>query len=154
MVERHAVGPHHERALAPNSWNRLESEMRDLMGRFFAPIETGLGFGERFSPSVNLVETDDSLEVSVELPGIKPDDVDVEIKNNALWISGVKKSESEEKGKAYHRIERHHGEFQRVIPLPTEIDEEKVDATYRDGVLRIEIGKSDQVKPRRIHVKT
>jgi HSP20 family protein len=128
--------------------------MEDLMERFFG-TDAGTPFvEEEFALAVNLAETDSQLEVTVDLPGIKPEEVKVELKNGDLWITGERKEEKEEKGKQYRRIERRYGSFCRVMTLPSPVDESKVNAEYHDGVLRISLPKSEKVKPKRIEVKT
>ena len=135
----------------PATFPRFENEMEDLMERFFGNGEEwGL---TRFTPSLNVSETDNGYEVSVELPGLKPEEVHVELKEGNLWISGEKKEESEEKGKTFHRIERRHGEFRRMIQLPGAVAEEKVEAKFENGVLKVNVPKSEKVKPKKIPVK-
>jgi HSP20 family protein len=144
------------RTRLPRTFERLEDEMENLMGRFFTPLalEEEWGLPEAFSPRTNVVETENEFEITVELPGMKADEFDIELKRDQLWISGERKQEEEEKGKTYHRIEHRYGAFRRVIPLPTEVKEEKVDAQYRDGILRIVVPKAETVKPKHIEVKT
>ena len=91
---------------------------------------------------------------SVELPGMNPEDVHVEFKDGHLWVTGERKQESEEKGKTYHRVERRYGSFRRVIAIGNEVDAEKVDATYKDGVLTVDIPKAAAAQPKRIQIKT
>lgn len=135
----------------PATFPRFENEMEDLMERFFG---NGGDWGlTRFTPSLNVSETEGGYEVSAELPGLKPEEVNVELKEGSLWISGEKKEETEEKGKTFHRIERHHGQFRRVVQLPGAVEEEKVEAKFENGVLTVNVPKSEEVKPRRIPVK-
>jgi HSP20 family protein len=125
--------------------------MEDLMERYFG---NGGDWGlTRFTPSLNVSETDSGYDVSVELPGLKPEEVNVELKEGALWISGEKKEESEEKGKTFHRIERHHGEFRRMVQLPGAVNEEKVEARFENGVLVVNVPKCEKVKPKRVAIK-
>jgi HSP20 family protein len=125
--------------------------MEDLMERYFGNTEEwGM---TRYTPSLNVCETDGGYEVSVELPGLKPTEVTVEFKDGNLWIAGEKKEEKEEKGKTFHRIERRHGEFRRMIQLPSAVDEAKVEAKFEHGVLMVSVPKSEKVKPKRIPVK-
>jgi HSP20 family protein len=126
--------------------------MEDLMERFFTNGGEEWGL-MRFSPALNLAETDTGYELSIELPGLKPEEVNVELKEGNLSISGEKAEEKEEKGKTYHRVERRHGEFRRMICLPGAVEEEKVEAKFEDGVLKVSIPKSEKVKPKRIPVK-
>jgi HSP20 family protein len=132
----------------------MEREFENLMERFFGPEENRwLGWPTSVPPA-NVAETEENVEVTVELPGMKPEEVHVEFKNGELWISGERKAETEEKGKAFHRVERSYGEFRRVIPMPAAVNEEKIEAEYREGVLRITVPKTEESKPRHIRVKT
>jgi len=106
-----------------------------------------------FEPVTDMAETEDAYEVTVELPGLKSEDFNVEIKEGDLWITGHKKDEREEKGANFHRVERQYGEFRRAIPLEGPVDPEKVEAHYKDGVLTIHVPKTEAAKPRRIDVK-
>jgi HSP20 family protein len=137
----------------PLAISRLENEMSELMERMFGQEgeASGWSLGD-FTPAVNLAEQENMFEISVELPGMKPEDVNVELKEGNLWISGKKTEESEQEGKTYHRMERRHGEFRRVVPLPGSVDPEHVDANFRDGLLTIHIPKTEQSKSRRIEI--
>ena len=106
------------------------------------------------SPRVNVAETESEYEVTVDLPGVNPADVAVEHKAGELWISGERKEEKEEKGKFFHHIERSMGKFHRVIPLVADVDADKIEAVYKDGVLRITVPKAEAARPRRIEVTT
>ena len=107
-----------------------------------------------FTPKLDLVESEGAFEVTVDLPGMKPEEVNVELKNGQLWITGEMKEEKEEEGKTYHRIERHVGEFRRVLPLPTAVKEEEIEAKFTEGVLKITVPKSEEAKTKHIEVKT
>jgi HSP20 family protein len=133
--------------------NRMEGEMEDLMERFSGGDGGWLTTTSSFLPTTDLVETEKQFEVTVDLPGLKPEEVKVELKNGELWISGKREEEKEEKGKTYHRIERRHGEFRRVLLLPSTINEEKIDAKFENGVLKITVPKSEEVKTKHIEVK-
>jgi HSP20 family protein len=126
-------------------------EMDSLFDHFFREDESN--WPVRFSPRTNVAETENEYEVTVELPGMKAEDFDVEILNGQLVIRGEKKHDTEEKNKTYHRVERYYGEFQRVIPLATAVDEKKVSAQYTDGVLRINIAKAEAARPKKISVQ-
>ncbi len=136
----------------PITFPRFENEMEDLIERFFGDGREEWAL-TRFTPSVNLSETEDGYDVSAELPGLKPEEVNVEFKEGNLWITGEKKEEEEEKGKTHHRIERRHGQFQRMIRLPGTVDQEHVEAKFEDGVLKIRVPKSEEVKPKKIPIK-
>jgi HSP20 family protein len=131
----------------------VDDDFGRMMNRFFGETE-GWGDMMRFTPRVDVAETEKSVEVTVELPGVKASDFHVEMLDKGLWITGEKKEEKVEKGKAFHRVERRHGEFQRLIPLPTGADREKVDAEFKDGVLHVTIGKMAEAARTEIPVKT
>ncbi|MCO5187000.1 MAG: Hsp20/alpha crystallin family protein [Anaerolineae bacterium] len=102
---------------------------------------------ERFSPRVNVTENDTAITVSAELPGISEEDVDITLQRDALTIKGEKKAEHEEKGTNFYRIERSFGSFSRTIPLPEGVvDQDNVKATFRDGVLTVELAKSPEAQ--------
>lgn len=135
----------------PRPLVRFEQEMENLMERLFAPEEGRWLTG--FVPAVNVAETETGFEVSLELPGMKPEEFKVELHNGELWITGEKREEKEEQGKTFHRVERSYGEFRRVIPLAAEVAEEQIAAEYKEGVLRIVVPKTEAAKPRHIKVK-
>jgi HSP20 family protein len=135
----------------PRIFESFRHEMDRLMDRFFHTDGGEVGW---FSPRTNLAETESCYEVSLDLPGMKAEDVNIELRDNELWITGERKEEKEEKGKAYHRIERQYGQFRRVIPLATPVEGDKVSAEYKDGVLRITVPKSEKARPKRIEVKS
>jgi len=123
------------------------------MTEVFGPEPGIFGREGKFLPEANIVETDKAVEVAVELPGMKPEEVKVEIKEGKLWIVGEKKEEKEEKGKTFHRIERRSGMFRRIFELPAEVVEDKVDARFAEGVLKITLPKAEKAAPKQIEVK-
>jgi len=131
----------------------FEMDFPKWMTEVFGPEVGVFGREGKFLPEANMTETEKAIEVAVELPGVKPEEVKVEIKEGALWVTGEKKEEKEEKGKTFHRIERRSGMFRRIFPLPVEVIEEKVDARFVEGVLRITLPKAEKVAPRHIEVK-
>ena len=112
--------------------------------------------GLMFNPQANVSEGEDHYEVTLDLPGIKPEDLDLEVKDHTLVISGERRDESRTggAGKRFHRVERRHGHFRRVLPLAGAVDESQIDAEYRDGVLTVTLPKSEAAKPRKIGVRT
>ena len=106
--------------------------------------------------SMDVAETDHAYEVKLDLPGLKPDEVDIHLENNMLTVRGERKSETEEKdeNKQFHRLERYSGSFARSVSLPTSINEEETAAEFKDGVLKIVIPKSEESKPRKISIKS
>ena len=137
----------------PRTMSRMEDEMEDLMARYFGNDTGWLRESPQFVPTIDLVETENQFEVTVDLPGLKPDEVDVEFSNGNLSISGKREQEKEEKGKTFHRVERRYGEFRRLLPLPTSIDKEHIEAKFEDGVLKITVPRTDDVKTKHIEVK-
>jgi HSP20 family protein len=130
----------------------LEGEFENALERLFTPEEGFTGI-EKFAPIANLAETEAHYEVTVELPGMKPEEFNVEFHNGELWISGERKEEKEEKGKTFHRMERRYGEFRRIFRLPVPVEEEKVTAEYKEGILRVIVPKVAEAKPKRVEVK-
>lgn len=148
------------RAEAENPFYALQREMSRVFDDFsrsldLAPfgVETG---GGSFYPSIDVKEGEKEITVRAELPGMEEKDIDVSLVNNSLTIRGEKKEEKEEKGKDYWRRETSYGSFSRTIPLPDEIDTEKVDAHFKNGVLTINIPKleSSSQKHKKITIKT
>jgi HSP20 family protein len=130
----------------------FEGEFANALERLFNP-EEGFNAIEKFAPMCNLAETEAHYEVTVELPGMKPEEFNVELRNGELWITGERKEEKEEKGKTWHRMERRYGEFRRVFRLPLAVEEEKVTAEYKEGILRVTVPKVAEAKPKRVEVK-
>jgi len=91
---------------------------------------------------IDLSETDDALEIKADLPGMQEEDIDVTLRDNALVISGERKHETEEKKKNYYRSERAYGAFTRSIPLPCEVDDDRIEAQFKKGVLTVHMPKS------------
>jgi HSP20 family protein len=123
----------------------------DNLFQNFLGEDSGNG-NQRFAPRVNVAETEDRYEVEVDLPGLSPDDVQVELHENQLTVSGKRTQDHEASGKTYHRVERPYGEFRRVISLPTAVAEERIEARYEHGVLHVVLPKSEKLKPTRIPV--
>jgi HSP20 family protein len=129
--------------------------MNDLFGRFFgdwgmAPLS---GTGTWF-PALDLAEKDDAFVVKAELPGIKPDEIDISVQGNTLTLSSEKTESSEDSGENYYHTERRYGAFRRDVTLPAEVNAEKIEASHRDGVLTITLPKSEQAKPKKIKIST
>lgn len=146
----------------------MRLEMNRLFDDFFRGLEPA-GNGERagllpwrqsgsFSPTVNLAETDDALEATVELPGMTEDDVEVSVTRDGLVISGEKREEQaeEDEERSYYRRERSYGYFRRTIPLPEgAVDRDACEATFENGVLTVRLPKRADAQPqaRRIEVR-
>ena len=126
-------------------------EVDSLVQNFFDHDEVG---PQKFSPRANLAETETGYELTLDLPGVDPNDVTVEAHDGQLTVAGERKSETEEAGKTFHRVERRFGQFRRVVSIPAPVDEEKIAANYRNGVLTVSLPKSEKLKPKRITVST
>jgi HSP20 family protein len=106
-----------------------------------------------WAPSVDISETESEYQIKAEIPDVKKEDVKVTLEDGVLTIQGERKHEKEEKGKKYHRIERSYGSFVRTFSLPDVIDDDKVKAEFKDGVLNLHLPKSEKAKPKAIDVK-
>ena len=131
----------------------LKREMDDLLSRFSSDW-LGDWMAKEFTPAVDVSETDEAVAVAVDVPGVKGDDIQLEVAGSVLRIRGERKEEKEEKNKSFHRIERRWGTFSRTIPLPCSVVEGKVTADYRDGVLHVHLPKTETAKAHKIRVKT
>jgi HSP20 family protein len=134
-------------------FDQMEREMQDLMEGFWG-TDGGQLANVRFVPSIDLVEGENEFTVTVDLPGLKPEEVNVELKGESLWITGERKEEKEEKEKTYHRIERTYGEFRRVLPLPSAVKEGEIEAKFTDGMLKVTLPKAEEAKTKHIEVKS
>ena len=133
-------------------------EMSDRLNRMFARPATRTNGKETmivadWTPTVDISETDGEYQIKAEIPDVKKEDVKVTLEDGVLTIQGERKQEKEEKGKKYHRIERSYGSFVRSFSLPELIDEEKVKAEFKEGVLNLHLPKSEKGKPKAIEVK-
>lgn len=131
----------------------------DLIDRWFESFELPalerMFERDRFwVPAFDVSETDEHIVVKADLPGIDPKELDISITGNVLTVKGEKKQEREEKGESYHRIERTFGSFTRSFTLPADVDPNGVEATYKDGVLKLMIPKTEKSKRKKIEVKT
>lgn len=103
---------------------------------------------------VDVVETNDTVVVKAELPGMEPKDVDISVSGDKLTIKGERKAEKEEKGKTFYRMERCYGSFCRTVELPAPVEADKAKADYKNGILEITLPKTEQVKAKKIPIKT
>jgi len=105
-----------------------------------------------FVPPVDIYEDEHSISLSLEVPGIQEKDIDVRLENNTLTVRGERNFEKEEKEENFHRIERRYGSFSRSFTLPNTVDNEKVEASYENGVLKIKLAKRAEAKPKQIKI--
>lgn len=135
-------------------WNPINDllNIHREMDSFFSP-DLFTGNGNRWLPSMDVLENQDGFEISLDLPGLGKDDVNISYQEGTLTIEGERKQENEENRPNYHRLERRYGKFFRKIALPVAVKDDAISATFSDGVLRIEIPKAEAVKPKQIEVK-
>jgi HSP20 family protein len=110
----------------------------------------------RGGPRIDVSESEEQIQVTAELPGVEEKDVEVVLADNVLTIKGEKKSEKEDKKKDYHMVERSYGSFQRMIPVPYDIDPDQVDASFANGVLTVTLAKPPEAiqKTKKIEIKS
>lgn len=130
-------------------------EMNQLFERF--------GDGDRgmessikacWTPRLNLSESETAYEVWVDLPGLSPDAVNVELRHGDLWITGERRFDTDESGRNWHRVECYAGPFRRVVRLGDDVDPVHVEAQYRDGVLHVVVPKAEAARTKRIEIKS
>jgi HSP20 family protein len=134
---------------APKSTQRL---FDDLFGDTFQPLSFSL-FGNDPHPNIELKEDDTNIVLRAELPGMTKDDIEVELKDSILTLSGEKKSEKNEEGEKYYRTEISYGKFTRSFHIPVDIKEQEINASFKDGILIVKMPKSEENQTRKIEVK-
>jgi HSP20 family protein len=105
-----------------------------------------------WAPPVDIAEEKDRILITAELPGFKENEIEIQTENGMLTLRGERKFEKETDGKSYHRVERSYGQFVRSFSLPNNVDREKIQATFRDGLLQVELPKREDAKPRTIKI--
>lgn len=127
--------------------------LQDEMAQLFDSSLTRSAFDGGFMPALDVFEDKDNVIVKADLPGLTKDDVEITLQDDVLTLRGEKKQEKEVKEENYHRVERVYGSFNRSVSLPVAVDANKVEATFKDGVLRITLPKAEEAKPKQIKVK-
>ena len=103
-------------------------------------------------PPIDVAETQEKILVRAEVPGMKQEDIQIEFENGLLTLRGERKLEKQEEGATYHRVERVYGKFSRAFTLPRSVDPERIAASYRDGILEIEVPKKEEAKLKQIKI--
>ena len=135
--------------------DRLRREMNRLVeGTMGRPFLGTTGFETRLFPLLNVRDARESFVVTAEIPGMKTDDLEIKIEGDTLTLKGERKPEDVGVNASYHRRERATGVFQRSMTLPGKVDADKVNATYKNGVLTVTLAKEKAAVPRQITVKT
>jgi HSP20 family protein len=134
----------------------LRDEIDNLFDRTFGQLlqpERGTQlFGGAWVPALDLFQDKDSLTVKAELPGMKKEDIDISLHEGFLTISGERKHEEKKKAGEVYREERYEGRFSRSVSLPSKVEADKINATYKDGVLTVVLPKAEEAKPKQIQV--
>jgi HSP20 family protein len=130
----------------------IRRQMNRLFEDMITPATRHDGVDLAFSPAAELDETDDAYQLKLEVPGLEPDDINIEATAEAVSISGERKSETETVENGMTRSEFRYGKFQRVLPLPGRIDHQHIAADYRNGVLKLTLPKAEEEKNRVVKV--
>ena|SRR3712207_1465016 len=137
----------------PRELTTLQNEMNRLFNTAFdAPAGGGAGTLRRWMPAMDLVETDEHFVLRADLPGMTESDVNIELEDTVLTVSGERRAEHEQSKEGYHRVERAFGSFARTLTLPKGVDPEAITASFDKGVLEVRIPKPEVRKPRRISI--
>ena len=132
-------------------------DLDNLYDRFFEPnfLPSSFLFGEnKWGPTLDISEGRKKITVRAEIPGVDAKDFDISIDGRLLTIKGEKKQKQKQKEETYYRVERSYGYFNRTIQLPAEVNPDKVDATYKRGILKIKLRKSKENESKRIKITT
>lgn len=127
-------------------------DFQRIVSQFFADAEAPLQGA--FAPALDVEENDDNFTLHVEIPGVKPEDVDVSIEEGVLTIAGARDFYEDKQADGFRRVERRFGTFHRSVRLPDRVDPDAVTAEYKDGLLTVTVPKAESAKPRRIEVAT
>jgi HSP20 family protein len=132
----------------------IQNELNRLFGRTYAGGgESGASTGSAWVPPLDVYETGDRFVVTMELPGIDPDAVDVTVEDSTLLVRGERQFYGEVPEEAFHRVERRYGAFSRSLQLPPNANPEGIEASFDRGVLTIEVPKAEEAKPKKITIK-
>ncbi len=138
----------------PSELAALRSGMEDWFDSFFRGLDRPFGFfGPRAWPAIDVAEKDDAILVRAEVPGMKPEEIDISVYGNTLTISGEKKEAKEDRNDGFYHVESTYGAFRREVALPTDVDEKKIEAVCKDGVLTVTLPKAEKSKAVKVQVK-
>src|SRR3954470_1811478 len=128
----------------------FSTEFDRLFNTFF---DRSAAEARSWMPAMDLVEAEDHFLLRADLPGLREDDVNIEVRDNTLRISGERKAEHEQRERGWYRLERQFGKFSRALTLPEGINADTIEASFDHGVLEVKIPKPEERKPRRIEIK-
>ena len=135
-----------------NGLTRLHNEMDDLFDGFFRGLDRPFA-GYKAWPAIDVAEEENSIMVRAEVPGCKAEDINISVYGNKLTISGEKKLTDEKKEKGYYHVESTYGSFRRELALPTDVEQDKIEAECKDGVLSITLPKAAKARTVKVKVK-
>ena len=145
--------------MAPVEWDPLKDlvSVQDRMNKLFDSALANTNFDPdggvgAWTPIADVSEREDSLVLSLELPGLKQADIDLRVDGDELVVQGERRTDREQPGEQFHRVERSYGKFMRKFPLPSTVDRDAVEASYKHGVLRVTLAKRGNPKPKAIKV--
>ena len=133
----------------------MQNEMNRLFNSFFdspTPSNGGQTVMRRWTPAMDVVEADDQFVLRADLPGLSENDVNIELEDNVLTISGQRRAEHEQRTEGYYRMERASGSFSRSLTLPEGVNADGIQASFESGVLEVRIPKPEQHKPRKVQI--
>ena len=138
-------------------WRPLQ-ELKREMDRIWDGFFGRMRFPERWeglewSPAIDVSETDDAVVVRADIPGLDPEDLEVRLSGRTLTIKGEKKQEKEEKKENFYRVERVYGSFVRTVDLPAEVEADRAEATYKNGVLKITLPKKAEARGKKVKIR-
>lgn len=134
--------------------SRLTRLMDEAIGGFAGSNSNGDAVGSAWTPNVDIREDKNHITITLDVPGVRPEDVKISLENQVLTIAGEKQTVQQEQDERWHRWERHYGRFERTFTLPSSVDAERIEATTDNGVLTVRLPKIEKAKPREIPVRT
>jgi HSP20 family protein len=132
----------------------LRDEMDRVFDDFFGMVPARSEKSAVWSPAVDIREDENNFVIEVDLPGMSKDDIHLEVEQNQLSIKGERRFEKKEEGESYHFVERSYGSFYRSFTLPKNVDTGAIAAGHKDGVLMITVPKAEEVKPKKVEIKS
>jgi HSP20 family protein len=137
----------------PVTWtNGMDRLFDEFMGRSIRKMEEEVA-ACAWTPAVNILEREDAIVISADLPGLKAEDVEVTIDNGVLTLKGERTLEEVTEGETYHRVERSYGKFERSFSVPNSVDPKKIEARFVNGEMTLTLPKRDESKPRSVKIK-
>ena len=136
-----------------NLGHRMDRLFDEMMGRGLRRMADEDRVRGSWSPAVNILEKQDAIQITADLPGMKAEDVEVTVDNGVLTIRGERKLAEATEGETYHRVERVYGVFERTFTLPNSVDTTKIEAKFTNGEMAVTLPKREESKPRSVKVK-